>query len=394
MAVKRCAAWPLIVTFGVLLAGSAIGQSGEGGGQTPQPTSSDSTSLPESTKLEPSKTVTPSYPAEAKARGLEGRVTVKLTVNEAGDVDDAEIVEGDPILAAACVDGLKQWKFHPFIKNGKPIRVSAKIPCTFAAPGLPPVVPIEDRSAKPKDGQNAGISNTSNNVPVDSKALVLIKKVNPSYPLVAEQQEIQGEVVVEILVTEGGDVGESKLVRGNPILAESALGAVKKWRFDPFIRNGKPTKAVTFLIWDFAFKDKIIVDKPYLPTAAELASSKPTETPASTENNSPPSDGSNTAPPQRIRIASGVTQGLLVRKVAPVYPPQALHNRIQGSVVLAAVIGKDGRVESLRVVSGPKELVDAAIGAVQQWRYRPYMLMGEPVEVDTTVTVNFVLNYR
>jgi outer membrane biosynthesis protein TonB len=60
--------------------------------------------------------------------------------------------------------------------------------------------------------------------------------------------------------------------------------------------------------------------------------------------------------------------------------------------VLAAVIGKDGGVKDLRVISGPRELVDASIGAVQQWRYKPFLLMGDPVEVDTNITVNFTLH--
>jgi len=57
------------------------------------------------------------------------------------------------------------------------------------------------------------------------------------------------------------------------------------------------------------------------------------------------------------------------------------------------MIGKDGTIQSLRAVSGPRELQEAAIGAVQQWRYRPYLLMGEPVQVNTTITVNFVLSF-
>jgi protein TonB len=82
---------------------------------------------------------------------------------------------------------------------------------------------------------------------------------------------------------------------------------------------------------------------------------------------------------------------MVVHRVAPVYPPEAKRARIQGTVVLAAVIGKDGRIKGLNVISGPSMLVDAAVGAVQQWRYRPYVLQGEPVEVDTTITVNFNL---
>ena len=86
-----------------------------------------------------------------------------------------------------------------------------------------------------------------------------------------------------------------------------------------------------------------------------------------------------------------MTQGLALHKVSPVYPPAAKQARIQGSVILKALISKEGSIKDLKVISGPRELVDAAIGAVQQWRYRPYVINGEPVEVETIVTVNFQL---
>ena len=97
------------------------------------------------------------------------------------------------------------------------------------------------------------------------------------------------------------------------------------------------------------------------------------------------------ATPQRVRVSAGVTSGLLVRKVNPVYPPLARQARISGTVVLRAVISKDGSIENLSLVSGHPMLAPAAIDAVKQWKYKPYLLNGEPVEVDTEVQVNFTL---
>ncbi len=97
------------------------------------------------------------------------------------------------------------------------------------------------------------------------------------------------------------------------------------------------------------------------------------------------------ATPQRVRVSSGVTQGNLINRVQPVYPPIAKNARIQGSVVLQAIISKTGVVENLRAVSGHPMLVPSAVEAVKQWRYKPYYLNGEPVEVETTITVNFTL---
>jgi protein TonB len=97
------------------------------------------------------------------------------------------------------------------------------------------------------------------------------------------------------------------------------------------------------------------------------------------------------ATPQRIRVSQGVTQGLKIRDVRPTYPALARQARIQGTVLLQAVISKDGSIQGLRVLSGHPMLIPAAIDAVKQWKYKPYILNGEPVEVDTQVTVNFTL---
>ena len=97
------------------------------------------------------------------------------------------------------------------------------------------------------------------------------------------------------------------------------------------------------------------------------------------------------ATPQRVRVSQGVTQGLLIKKVQPNYPPLARQARIQGSVLLQAEISKDGTIENLRLISGHPMLAPSAIEAVKQWRYKPYILNGEPVEVETQITVNFTL---
>jgi protein TonB len=95
---------------------------------------------------------------------------------------------------------------------------------------------------------------------------------------------------------------------------------------------------------------------------------------------------------QRVRVSQGVTQGMVIHRVQPTYPPLARTARVQGAVQLAAVIGKDGAVQNLHVLSGHPLLTQAALDAVKQWRYKPYILNGEPVEVDTQITVNFTLS--
>ncbi len=96
--------------------------------------------------------------------------------------------------------------------------------------------------------------------------------------------------------------------------------------------------------------------------------------------------------PQRIRVGGNVQQANLTRKVTPQYPPLAKQARIQGTVKFTAVIGKDGSIQNLQLVSGHPLFVEAARQAVAQWQYKPTLLNGEPVEVVTTIDVNFTLS--
>jgi protein TonB len=95
--------------------------------------------------------------------------------------------------------------------------------------------------------------------------------------------------------------------------------------------------------------------------------------------------------PKSVVLSKGVTEGLLIQKITPVYPKLAIVARQQGTVLLHAVIGRDGTIKNLQVISGPPMLVQAALDAVERWRYRPYLLNNEPVEVETQITVNFTL---
>jgi TonB family protein len=125
----------------------------------------------------------------------------------------------------------------------------------------------------------------------------------------------------------------------------------------------------------------VVENAPKMPVA-EIAA------PASSSINS-------AAPPkghaQRVRISQGVSNGLLTNKVDPVYPPMARQTRIQGTVILRAVISTTGDVSNLELISGHPLLAPAAIEAVKQWKYKPYLLNDKPVEVETEIQVNFAL---
>jgi len=102
--------------------------------------------------------------------------------------------------------------------------------------------------------------------------------------------------------------------------------------------------------------------------------------------------GSGKAPApvlQNLHISQGVSRGLLVKEVPPTYPASALRSHVEGAVELLATISKSGDISAVKVLNGDPQLARAAADAVKQWKYKPYLLNGEPVEIQTQVTVKF-----
>src|SRR5712692_475106 len=95
--------------------------------------------------------------------------------------------------------------------------------------------------------------------------------------------------------------------------------------------------------------------------------------------------------PQTLRVSQGISEGMLLKRVQPIYPQQARQMRLQGAVLLQAIIGKDGSITSVKALGGDSILARAATDAVKQWKYKPYYLNGEPVEIQTQIAVNFKL---
>ena len=106
----------------------------------------------------------------------------------------------------------------------------------------------------------------------------------------------------------------------------------------------------------------------------------------------PPAALKKEAPVQRIKVGGNVQGAMILKKTAPVYPQLAKSARVSGVVHLAAIISKDGTIQELHSVGGPALLIQAAMDAVKTWVYKPTMLNGEPVQVETTIDVNFTLN--
>jgi TonB family protein len=142
------------------------------------------------------------------------------------------------------------------------------------------------------------------------------------------------------------------------------------------------------------FEDKRKILSANVETITNLDPTDPALTPPANNSSTSASTSSVPAPStkliQVVPIAGGVMVGMLLKKQVPFYPQEAMDAHISGTVVLQAIIGRDGGVHDLHVISAPApSLAISALWAVSQWQYKPYMLNGEPTEVQTTVNVIF-----
>ncbi len=200
----------------------------------------------------------------------------------------------------------------------------------------------------------------------DSTELEPLSTPNAIYPQDASKKNIEGQVLVRVVVSDAGNVEKTEVVSGESVLAKAAVDAAKNWTFKPFIKNGKPTQVATKIRFSFAIAGDM------LSTWTDM------------------SDDAGGGLP--LLVPSGVAQGLAVHKVPPVYPGAARMAHLQGSVRLRAIIGSDGSVQKLTPISGSEMFIGAAMDAVKQWRYKPYTLDGRPVAVETVITVIFRLS--
>ena len=224
---------------------------------------------------------------------------------------------------------------------------------------------------------------TPDRVPGDAMQNLLIRKVNPVYPPLARQAHIQGTVILKIVINKSGNVQSLQLVKGHPMLAPAAFEAVRQWKYQPYLSNGEAVEVETNMQVNFVLgpkpeADGTAGDMPGGLRPGAIGIAKTTD----------PQSPTDPRTPKRVRVSENVMQALLIHRVDPV-PPAEPGMNIQGSVVLKAVIDKSGHVQQLQLVSGHPLLVPAALEAARQWKYQPFLLNGDPVEVETIVRVDF-----
>jgi TonB family protein len=214
----------------------------------------------------------------------------------------------------------------------------------------------------------------------------VLKQVPPIYPEKARKAGVQGTVVLKVHVSKTGDIENIEMLSGHPMLVPAAIEAVKQWKYKPYLLNGEPVAVETQVSVNFTLSDKPAAEGEAgdIPGGAQPGQQGGIVGAVDSSKPLPP-------PPQRVRVSQGVESGLIAKKVPPIYPQTAKDAHIQGVVVLRVIVSKEGDVENIELVSGHPDLAPAAIEAVKQWKYKPYLLNQQPVEVETQVQVNFTL---
>jgi TonB family protein len=335
--------------------------------------------------------VAPIYPPLARQARIQGTVILRVIIDKEGNVSNLRLVSGHPMLVPAAIEAVKQWKYTPYELNGEIVAVETDVQVNFKMADDPPGrgVPYAPNPAAPLPSGALGgvIGGVLSSTPTPLSEMwvaeatmrpLRVKKVDPIYPPLAVQAHLQGIVGLNVRISSSGDVETVTLISGHPMLAPAAIEALKQWKYHPYVNDGKEIAVATIVQLNF--------------TLAGDALGRVTEPPAF-DGPMPRSGASQwvSGVPQRIQVSSGVSSGLLVKKVQPQYPPDARDGHIQGTVVLHANINKEGNVANLELISGHPMLAPPAMDAVRQWKYKPYLLNGEAVEVDTQIQVSFML---
>ncbi|MCK4942068.1 MAG: energy transducer TonB [Candidatus Aminicenantes bacterium] len=185
----------------------------------------------------------------------------------------------------------------------------------------------------------------------------LIERINPEYPEEAKEQGIQGLEILQAQIDISGKVSNLESIKTtHSLLSQSAMVAIKQWKYTPGIVSGKPTPVPLTVLVNFIL---------------EKTSRQPVL-------------GS-------VRFSIDSTRLRLIKRVAPVYPIGALKKNIQGKVIIMAFIDKNGYISHTKVFKGNPILARASVAAMKQWRFEPYILGGKRQSILFTVTVDFNL---
>jgi TonB family protein len=271
------------------------------------------------------------YPEAARAKGIQGDVTVEVKLDGTGNVSDARVLSGPDELHKAALESVLQWHF------------------TRESAGMTRQVTIGFHAA------SEGVAGDAAKRKVEQPAPIVGRTVK-SIAFAGLPEDQQNELKAKLPIHQGDTITAD--------LIAQTTAAVKD--YDEHLRLVTPA-------WPDGTTSVVIV------RSSSMVHVESSQTAPSVE-------------PPRIRVGGNVQQTKLLYQARPTYPPDAKAARVQGAVKLQAVIAKDGTIKELQVLSGDPMLVPSAMEAVKQWVYQPTLLNGNPVEVVTQIDVNYTLS--
>ena len=300
----------------------------------------------------------PEYSEEARIARLAGTSVLSVVVGEDGTARNFTVTRPVGLgLDEKAIEAVSAWKFKPGMKEGMPVAVFANIEINFRM--VEPSLPVSARNGNEWSEAPWRLKRAAFNPPGGASRAVVVRAPYPAEPGPEENADVQVSFDVD---PNGTPINFHAISNPNlPRLESEAIFIVSSWQFTPGRKDGQPVS---------------------VPCTLDFVRGA----------GAPPAPGSAGQSPAVIRVGSAVQAANLLEKRPPVYPPAAKAARIQGLVTLQVRIGKDGHVTGATVISGDPALVSAAIEGVSQWLYRPTLLNGQPVEVDTQVDVNFTLS--
>lgn len=331
------------------------------------------------------KQVNPVYPEVARKAHVEGAVILEATTDTYGRVANVKVLRSIPLLDQAAIEALKQWVYEPMITDGKPQPITFTVTVQFRLddkkkPEVGGVVGgvyggveggVEGGVKGGVQGGVEGARTQAEDIKAFEKNAVravgdiqppqLLKEVAPVYPEIARKAGVQGAVILEVKSDEQGTIVGVRILRSIPLLDQAAIEAVKQWKYEPLVLDGKPRQVIFTVTVNFMLKD------------GGEAKAFDTFTRGAVK-----AEG-EVQPPEQIK------------HVFPLYPEAARQAGVQGTVILGVKADEAGRVVDVMVLRSIPLLDQAAIDAVKQWAYKPKVIDGNAVTVVFTVTVRFVL---
>ncbi|MGA2267481.1 MAG: M56 family metallopeptidase [Bryobacteraceae bacterium] len=299
------------------------------------------------------------YPEAARKQGVQGTVVVEVKLDANGNVSDAHVVSGPEELRNAALQSVLQWHLMKNLAMS-----SRQVSISFR---LPEAVPTQAPAAAAVPTQAAAAA-----VLTQAVAAAAVRKEAPPPQLAWVGRKVKAIHVIGLSDELRADLlSQLPVHEGDALSVDSWLAVARVVKgFDEHLSISTPSAGSNEVMLEIAAPGGVRISPEAMATALPAPS----------------------ADTKRLTIGGNVQQTKLVSQVRPVYPPEAKQAHIQGVVKLRALIGKDGAVQNLEVISGHPLLVQAALDAVKQWVYQPTLLNGEPVEVVTQIDVNFTLS--